>query len=78
MKLEGHIKKKKFVFPVTKRNVKVWLVNEKPVFKEWNLNEMEPRPVENIKSLLYYAEFWNGVIVHVDNIKSKVIEDVEN
>jgi len=79
MKLEGKYKKKKFSFDITKRNVKLWSVGDgQLVFKEWNLNEREPRPAENLKSLLYHAELWNGVLVHVNNIKAKVVQDVEN
>jgi hypothetical protein len=78
MKLEGHLKRKKISFDFSKRNVKLWLVCGKPVLMEWNLNEREPRPIENDRSLLYHAEGWNGVLEYVNNIKGKVVRDVEN
>ena len=80
MKLQGKFKKKKFSFDISKRNVKLWSVGAKEelAFKEWNLDEREPRPVENVKTLLYHAEVWNGVLVYVNNIKAKVVQDVED
>lgn len=80
MKLQGKYKKKKFSFDISKRNVKLWSIGKdaKLTFYEWNLDEREPRPVENERALLYHAEIWNGVLEYVNNIKAKVVQDVEN
>ena len=80
MKLQGTFKRKKFSFDISKRNVKLWSTgeNENLMFVEWNLDEMEPMPIENTKSLLFHAETWNGVLVYVNNIKAKVVQDVED
>lgn len=79
MKLQGKYRKKKFSFDITKRNIKLWSVgDDRLVFEEWNLDEREPRPIENLKAILYHAEVWNGVMEYVNNIKTKVVQDVED
>lgn len=74
MKIEFKIGKKKFEFIQTKRNVKIWLVGSDAVMKEWNLDEREPVIASFGRKLAYFAEFWNGVIEHVNNVKAVVSE----
>ena len=76
MKLEMKLGRKKHVFVQTKRCVKIWDVNGEPVMKEWNLDEREPMVTAMNRKLVYYAEFWNVVIEHVNNAKVKA--DVED
>ena len=72
MKLEVKIGKKKYYFMQTKRNVKVWEVDGKPVMKEWNLDEREPVLTSSGRKLIYFAEFWNGVLEYVNAANVKV------
>jgi hypothetical protein len=78
MKLEGKWNRKKFSFEPSKRNVKIWVVNDQPQLFEWNLNEPEPRPIERNRMIIYHAEMWNGVLEYVNNAKVKVVQDVED
>ncbi len=78
MKLEGKWNRKKFSFEPSKRNVKIWIVNDQPQLLEWNLNEPEPRPIERNRTIIYHAELWNGVLEYINNAKVKVIQDVED
>ena len=77
MKIEFKIGKKKHSFVQTKRNVKIWLVGEDqvPVMKEWNLDEMEPMLSASDRKLVYFAEFWNGVLEYVNNVKAKAVQE---
>ena len=77
MKIEFKDGKKKFEFVQTKRNVKIWLVGEDqvPVMKEWNLDEMEPMLSASDRKLVYFAEFWNGVLEYVNNVKAKAVQE---
>ena len=44
--------------------------------KEWNLDEREPVLTSAGCILVYSAEFWNGVIEHVNRAKVKAsVED---
>ncbi len=78
MKLEGKWNRKKFSFEPSKRNVKIWVVNDQPQLFEWNLNESEPRPIERNRMIIYHAEMWNGILEYVNNAKVKVVQDVED
>ena len=76
MKLELKIGRKQFSFRQTKRNVKIWQVGDTAVMKEWNLDEREPVLTSAGCILVYSAEFWNGVIEHVNRAKVKAsVED---
>lgn len=75
MKIEFKIGRKKFSFTPTKRNVKIWQTASEAVMKEWNLDEREPMISVSDRKLIYFAEFWNGVIEHVNNVKAKIVQD---
>ena len=66
VKLKLKLGDKKFEFVQTKRDVKIWDVDGEAVMREWNLDEPEPELSANGKRLVYHAEFWNGVVVHVN------------
>lgn len=71
-KLSLKLGEKKFKFTVTKRDVKIWDVNGEAVMKEWNSDELEPELSVNGKKLIYRAEFWNGIVEHLNTADVKV------
>lgn len=76
MKLELKIGKKAFKFRQTKRNVKIWQVGDSAAMREWNSDEQEPVLTAAGSILVYRAEFWNGIIEHVNSAKVKAsVED---
>ena len=77
VKIEFKIGKKKYRCQQTKRNVKIWLTGEDqvPVMKEWDLDEMEPMLPNPVRKLVYFAEFWNGVLEYVNNVKAKAVQE---
>lgn len=59
---------------ITKRNIKVYRIGNRYSIAQYNLDENEIIFPYNNVELVYYAEIYNGVIVHLNNIDAEVIE----
>ncbi len=67
--------RKKVEFEISKRNVKVYKIEKDYKLVQYNFGEME---VVYPYELVYYAELYNGVIVHINTINAEVKDGVEN
>jgi len=76
MKLEMKRGRKTIQFDQTKRCVKIFDTPVGIKFVEWNLDESEPYLPYNNVTLIYYAEFFNGVIEYVNSAGVSI--DVED
>lgn len=77
MILEFKNGKKKIKYTIEKRNVKVYKIGDDYRLVQYNFGESEIKfPFHT--ELVYYAEFYNGVIEHLNAINAEVKDGLEN